>query len=182
MTRAQIADQKNPPKPKQGKKVVEQPPVEKKQEPPTITEKTETELPKIKLFEFDDSKKQYPETISQLLQICLLEEKDVKQQLKGHVRQNYIKIFNNYKENLNEKDMYIINSGLNYIYTHSRVKSISEDMVEKLIKIYEIPISHIISYTNKKDLVTIAKNHGLSYSNKKLFDLIKNIRGVVDPM
>lgn len=126
----------------------------------------------------------YPVLIRELLSICMSEADDVKAAFKNRNRQRYKKIFSGYKEKLeraSQKDYSIIKSALFYLYDFSRVNSIDKDTAVWLIGIYEIPTSQIVSYTSKEVLRSIAKDHGLSYSNKKAEELVENIRKIIDP-
>jgi hypothetical protein len=125
-------------------------------------------------------KKQYPSTINKLISICLKEADDVKKELKGKNRQQYLKIFENYRINLSKRDESIITGALVYLYDNSRVKSIDEETAKWMIGIYEIPVSQILSYTSKSVLEKIAKIKGLPYSGKKAEFLISAIRSLTD--
>ena len=106
----------------------------------------------------------------------------MKELLKNRNRQNFIKVFTGYnKSNLTERDYSIIKSALFYIYDFSRVNSIDKETATWMLGISDIPVSHIITYTSKDILKNIAKDRGLSFSNKKAEELVKSIRGVIDP-
>jgi len=124
--------------------------------------------------------REYPALIRELLSICMGEVNDVRGAFKNRNRQKYIKIFDSYKDKLSPRDCSIAKSALFYIYDFSRVKSIDKATALWMIGIYEIPTSQIISYTSKEVLKSIAKDHGLSYSNKTAEYLVENIRGVID--
>lgn len=124
---------------------------------------------------------QYPALIRELLSICVGEARDVRGAFKNRNRQKYKNIFDSYKDKLSQRDYSIVKSALFYLYDFSRVKSIDKDTGLWMLGIYEIPTSQIISYTSKEVLKSIAKDHGLSYSNKKAEDLVESIRGVIDP-
>jgi hypothetical protein len=124
---------------------------------------------------------QYPTLIRELLSICVGEVSDVRGAFRNRNRQKYKNIFESYKDKLSQRDYSIAKSALFYIYDFSRVKSIDKATALWMLGIYEIPTSQIISYTSKEVLKSIAKDHGLSYSNKKAEDLVENIRGVIDP-
>ena len=123
----------------------------------------------------------YPPLIRELLSICVGEAGDVRGALKNRNRQRYKNIFDSYKDKLSERDYSIVKGALFYLYDFSRIKSIDKDTARWMLGIYEIPTSQIISYTSKEVLKSIAKDHGLSYSNKKAEDLVQSIRGVIDP-
>lgn len=125
--------------------------------------------------------KVYPTLIRDLLSICIGEVSEVRDAFKNRNRQKYKNIFDSYKDKLSDRDYSIIKGALFYLYDFSRVKSINKETALWMIGIYEIPISQIISYTSKDVLKSIAKDHGLSYSNKKAEDLVESIRGVIDP-
>jgi hypothetical protein len=126
--------------------------------------------------------KVYPELIKELLNVCVREVNEVKELLKNRNRQKFIKVFNGYnKSNLTERDYSIIKSALFYIYDFSRVNSIDKETATWMLGISDIPVSHIITYTSKDILKNIAKDRGLSFSNKKAEELVKSIRGVIDP-
>jgi len=125
--------------------------------------------------------KVYPVLIRELLNICVGEALDVREAFKNRNRQKYKNIFNSYKDKLSSHDYSIVKSALFYLYEFSRVKSIDKTNALWMIGIYAIPTSQIISYTSKEVLKSIAKDHGLSYSNKKAEDLVESIRGVIDP-
>jgi hypothetical protein len=131
----------------------------------------------IKEFEF---KSEYPEAITKLLKISLLEADQVREALKGRNRQNYVKIFQAYKDKLKERDYSIIRGATGYLYDYSRVNSIDEHTALWMLGIHEIPASQILSYTSKSILEKIAKDHGLTCSGKKAEVLIQNIRSVID--
>ncbi len=101
--------------------------------------------------------------------------------MKNRNRQRYKNIFDSYKDNLSPQDYSIVKSALFYLYEFSRVNSIDKDTALWMIGIYDIPTSQIVSYTSKEVLRSIAKERGLSYSNKKAEELVENIRGVIDP-
>jgi hypothetical protein len=128
-----------------------------------------------------ESSRDYPELIRKLIDICLGEATEVKLAFKNRNRQNYKNIFESYKDKLSERDYSIIKGALFYLYEFSRVTSIDKKTAAWMIGIHEIPASQIISYTRMDILKSIAKDHGLSYSNKKAEDLVKSIRGVIDP-
>jgi hypothetical protein len=123
----------------------------------------------------------YPALIRELLSVCVGEASDVRGAFKNRNRLKYKNIFENYKDKLSQRDYSIIKGALFYLYDFSRVKSIDKDTALWMLGIYEIPTSQIISYTSKEVLKSIAKDHGLSYSNKKAEDLVESIRGVIDP-
>lgn len=122
--------------------------------------------------------KLYPSAIQTIIDVCLNE--DIKTILKGRTRSEYLKIFEAYKANLTQKDYSIIQGGLIFMYTYSRVNSIDETYAKWMIGIFEIPKSHIVSYTSKKILESIAKSVGVS-SSGKAEDLVERIRTVIDP-
>lgn len=123
----------------------------------------------------------YPVLIRELLSICVGEASDVRGAFKNRNRQKYKNIFDSYKDKLSQRDYSIVKGALFYLYDFSRVNSIDKDTALWMLGIYEIPTSQIISYTSKEVLKSIAKDHGLSYSNKKAEDLVESIRGVIDP-
>lgn len=123
----------------------------------------------------------YPALIRELLSICVSEASDVRGAFKNRNRQKYKNIFDSYKDKLSQRDYSIVKGALFYLYDFSRVNSIDKDTALWMLGIYEIPTSQIISYTSKEVLKSIAKDHGLSYSNKKTEDLVESIRGVIDP-
>ena len=123
----------------------------------------------------------YPALIRELLSICVGEASDVRGAFKNRNRQKYKNIFDSYKDKLSQRDYSIVKGALFYLYDFSRVNSIDKDNALWMLGIYEIPTSQIISYTSKEVLKSIAKDHGLSYSNKKAEDLVESIRGVIDP-
>ena len=123
----------------------------------------------------------YPALIRELLSICVGEAVEVRGAFKNRNRQKYKNIFKSYENNLSERDRAIIKGALFYLYDFSRVNSIDKDTALWMLGIYEIPTSQIISYTSKEVLKGIAKDHGLSYSNKKAEDLVESIRGIIDP-
>lgn len=125
----------------------------------------------------------YPAVIRELLSICVGEASDVRAAFKNRHRQRYKNIFDSYKDKdkLSQQDYSIIKGALFYLYDFSRVNSIDKDTAIWMIGIYQIPTSQIVSYTSKEVLKSIAKDHGLPYSNKKAEELVENIRGVIDP-
>lgn len=125
--------------------------------------------------------KVYPALIRELLSVCVGEASDVRGAFKNRNRQKYKNIFDSYKDKLSQRDYSIVKGALFYLYDFSRVNSIDKDTALWMLGIYEIPTSQIISYTSKEVLKSIAKDHGLSYSNKKAEDLVESIRGVIDP-
>jgi len=147
--------------------------VAKSDETDPVTERTDNNVGGKKQY-------QYPSTINKLISICLLEVEDVKKELKGKNRQQYLKIFESYRINLSKRDESIITGALVYLYDNSRVKSIDEETAKWMIGIYEIPVSQILSYTSKSVLEKIAKNKGLPYSGKKADFLISAIRSLTD--
>lgn len=131
----------------------------------------------------EDNIKKYPPTIQELIDICKKDVSEIKEAFCNRNRIKYKNIYDAYKISSSSflyKDIQIITSGLFYIYEHSRVKSISEEEAFKMISNKEIPISHIVLYTNKKILREISKKRGLSCSNKKSSVLVENIRNVID--
>jgi hypothetical protein len=122
----------------------------------------------------------YPATINKLISICLLEAEDVRKELKGKIRHQYLKIFENYRNKLSKRDESIIKGALKYLYENSRVKSITEEEAEWMIGIYEIPVSQILSYTSKSVLESLAKKKALPYSGKKSDTLVSIIRDLTD--
>ena len=123
--------------------------------------------------------RKYPEAIANLIELSLMEEDKVREAFKGR-RQNYVRIFQAYKDKLTDRDYSIIRGATGYLYENSRIKSINEETALWMLGIYEIPASQIQSYTSKAVLEKIAKNCGLSSSGKKAGVLIKNIRSVID--
>jgi hypothetical protein len=122
----------------------------------------------------------HPSMIRELLTLCLKEVNEIKSALKNRERQKYKNVFENYKSKLSEKEYSIIRGGLDYLYTHSRINSIDKDKAVWMMGIFEIPTSHIISYTSKEILQSIAKDHGLPV-NKNAKDLVENIRKMLTP-
>jgi hypothetical protein len=122
--------------------------------------------------------KTYPPAIQSIIDVCLKE--DIKTLLKGRIRGDYLKIFDAYKSNLAPRDYSIIQGGLIFLYTYSRVNSIDETYAKWMIGIFEIPKSHIVTYTSKKILESIAKSVGVSATGKAE-DLVERIRTVIDP-
>jgi hypothetical protein len=118
--------------------------------------------------------------IRELMALCLKDVSDVKSALKNRERQKYKNVFENYKSKLSEREYSIIRGGLDYLYTHSRINSIDKDKAVWMMGIFEIPTSHIISYTSKEILQSIAKDHGLPV-NKNAKDLVENIRKMLTP-
>jgi hypothetical protein len=122
----------------------------------------------------------HPEMIRELLALCLKDVNDVKSALKNRERQKYKNVFENYKSKLSEREYSIIRGGLDYLYTHSRINSIDKDKAVWMMGIFEIPTSHIVSYTSKEVLQSIAKDHGLPV-NKNAKDLVENVRKMLTP-
>ncbi|MGL5961112.1 MAG: hypothetical protein ACRCZ0_04100 [Cetobacterium sp.] len=127
----------------------------------------------------DSYPRKYPEAIANLIELSLMEADQVRESFKGR-RQNYVRIFQAYKDKLADRDYSIIRGATGYLYENSRIKSINEETALWMLGIYEIPASQIQSYTSKAVLEKIAKNCGLSISGKKAEVLIKNIRSVID--
>jgi len=117
-----------------------------------------------------------PELIKKMLELCKQDTDKIKCALAGRLRAFYRTVFQKHKEKLSARDRAIISSGLVYIYDFSRMNSIPKENAEWLIGIHEIPVSHIISYTNKEILKQIAKEYGISCSNKKAEDLVVDLR------
>lgn len=128
----------------------------------------------------DPEPDRHPTMIRELLALCLKDVSDVKSALKNRERQKYKNVFENYKSKLSEREYSIIRGGLDYLYTHSRINSIDKDKAVWMMGIFEIPTSHIISYTSKEILQSIAKDHGLPV-NKNAKDLVENIRKMLTP-
>lgn len=122
-----------------------------------------------------------PQSLEEMLTIAQNEVSHVKTLIKGRKRQNYLKILDNYKGAITEKQMHIIRSGFEYIFMFNRIHSIDETTALKLLKIFEIPISHIVMYTNKNILINIAKQLGISHSNKRAQELVEAIRNAISP-
>lgn len=141
-------------------------------------------------FEFDEKSKKenrfsdtgYPDAISKLLELSLMEADKVREAFKGRNRQNYIRMFDAYKSKskLNERDYSIIRGATGYLYDYSRINSIDEDTALWMLGIHEIPASQILCYTSKTILEKIAKDHGVRHSGRKAETLIENIRSVLD--
>jgi hypothetical protein len=127
-----------------------------------------------------DEQSSYPDLIVKMLNLSVKETDEIKGELAGRIRAFYKKVFSNYKDKMNPRDRSIINSGLNYIYDFRRIHSISEDEAEWLIGIHDIPVSHIISYTNKKILKQIAKKYNIPCSNKKSEEIVNVLREVME--
>lgn len=131
-------------------------------------------------FETKSKKAGYPELINKMLVLCVNEKDFIKGTCAGRIKSHYQKVFQTYKDKMEPRDRAIINSGLNYIYNFNRSNSIPKENAVWLISINDIPISHIVSYTNKNILKEIAKDYGISCSNKKAEELIANIREAVE--
>lgn len=153
--------------------------------PPTNTrtnDNSDTGRDPVEVNEFEarnNRKSPYPEAIAKLIEMCLMEADQVRDAFKGRNRQNYVRIFQAYKDKLADRDYSIIRGATGYLYENSRIKSINEDTALWMLGIHEIPISHIQSYTSKAVLEKIAKDCGLN-SGKKAEVLIQNIRSVID--
>ena len=122
----------------------------------------------------------YPELINKMLVLCVNEKDFIKGTCAGRIKSHYQRVFQTYKDKMEPRDRAIVNSGLNYIYNFNRSNSIPKENAVWLISINDIPISHIVSYTNKNVLKEIAKDYGISCSNKKAEELIANIREAVE--
>lgn len=131
-------------------------------------------------FETKSKKAAYPELINKMLVLCVNEKDFIKGTCASRIRTHYQKVFQTYKDKMEPRDRAIINSGLNYIYNFNRSNSIPKENAVWLISINDIPISHIVSYTSKNILKEIAKEYGISCSNKKAEELIANIREAVE--
>ena len=126
------------------------------------------------------SNKNYPELINKMLLLCVKDTEEIRGALAGRVRSYYKTVFANYKEKMNAHDRAIINSGLRYIYEFSRINSIPKETAEHLISNRNIPLSHIITYTSKDVLKQIAKQYGISCSNKKSEAIVLALRDVME--
>jgi hypothetical protein len=115
-----------------------------------------------------------------MLVLCVNEKDFIKGTCAGRIKSHYQRVFQTYKDKMEPRDRAIINSGLNYIYNFNRSNSIPKENALWLISINDIPISHIMSYTSKNILKEIAKDYGISCSNKKAEELIANIREAVE--
>jgi hypothetical protein len=124
--------------------------------------------------------KVYPEAIAELIELSLMEADQVREAFKGRNRQNYVRIFQAYKDKLTDRDYSIIRGATGYLYENSRIKSINEETAKWMLGIKKIPASQIQSYTSKAVLEKIAKDCGLLNSGKKSEVLIRNIRSVID--
>jgi len=122
----------------------------------------------------------YPDLINKMLVLCVNEKDFIKGTCAGRIKSHYQKVFQTYKDKMEPRDKAIINSGLNYIYNFNRSNSIPKENAIWLISINDIPISHIVSYTSKNTLKEIAKDYGISCSNKKAEDLVVNIREAIE--
>ena len=131
-------------------------------------------------FETKSKKTSYPDLINKMLVLCVNEKDFIKGTCAGRIKSHYQRVFQTYKDKMEPRDRAIINSGLNYIYNFNRSNSIPKENALWLISINDIPISHIMSYTSKNILKEIAKDYGISCSNKKAEELIANIREAVE--
>jgi len=131
-------------------------------------------------FETKSKRTSYPDLINKMLVLCVNEKDFIKGTCAGRIKSHYQKVFQTYKDKMEPRDRAIINSGLNYIYNFNRSNSIPKENAVWLISINDIPISHIVSYTSKNILKEIAKDYGISCSNKKAEELIANIREAVE--
>lgn len=122
----------------------------------------------------------YPDLINKMLVLCVNEKDFIKGTCAGRIKSHYQRVFQTYKDKMEPRDRAIINSGLNYIYNFNRSNSIPKENTVWLISINDIPISHIVSYTSKNVLKEIAKDYGISCSNKKAEELVANIREAVE--
>lgn len=122
----------------------------------------------------------YPDLINTMLNLCMKETEEIKFTLAGRRRTYYKNVFTNYKEKMSARDRSIVSSGLVYIYDFSRVNSVPKDNAEWLIGIHEIPISHIVSYTNKDILKQLAKQYSIPCSNKKAEEIVIALRDVME--
>jgi hypothetical protein len=125
-------------------------------------------------------KESYPDLINKMLVLCVNEKDFIKGTCPGRIKSHYQKVFQQFKDKMEPRDKAIINSGLNYIYNFNRTNSIPKENAIWLISIKEIPISHIVSYTSKNTLKEIAKEYGISCSNKKAEDLVVTIRAAIE--
>lgn len=131
-------------------------------------------------FETKSKRTSYPDLINKMLVLCVNEKDFIKGTCAGRVKSHYQKVFQTYKDKMEPRDKAIINSGLNYIYIFNRSNSIPKENAVWLISINDIPISHIVSYTSKNILKEIAKEYGISCSNKKAEELVVNIREAIE--
>lgn len=131
-------------------------------------------------FETKSKRTSYPDLINKMLVLCVNEKDFIKGTCAGRIKSHYQKVFQTYKDKMEPRDRAIINSGLNYIYNFNRSNSIPKENAVWLISINDIPISHIVSYTSKNILKEIAKDYGISCSNKKADELITNIREAIE--
>jgi len=122
----------------------------------------------------------YPDLINKMLALCYNEKDFIKDTCAGRLRTQYQKVFSSYKDKMTSRDRAIVSSGIDYIYNFSRINSIPKENAEWLISIHEIPISHIVSYTSKDVLKTIAKQYNLPCSNKKAEEIVANLREVLE--
>ena len=131
-------------------------------------------------FETKSKRTSYPDLINKMLVLCVNEKDFIKGTCAGRIKSHYQKVFQTYKDKMEPRDKAIVNSGLNYIYNFNRSNSIPKENAVWLISINDIPISHIVSYTSKNTLKEIAKDYGISCSNKKAEDLVVNIREAIE--
>lgn len=131
-------------------------------------------------FEKKSKRTSYPDLINKMLVLCVNEKDFIKGTCAGRIKSHYQRVFQTYKDKMEPRDRAIINSGLNYIYNFNRSNSIPKENTVWLISINDIPISHIVSYTSKNVLKEIAKDYGISCSNKKAEELVANIREAVE--
>ncbi|MEX0596461.1 MAG: hypothetical protein WD512_08155, partial [Candidatus Paceibacterota bacterium] len=125
-------------------------------------------------------KMSYPDLINKMLVLCVKEKDFIKGTCAGRIKSHYQRVFQTYKDKMEPRDKAIINSGLNYIYNFNRSNSIPKENAVWLISINDIPTSHIVSYTSKNTLKEIAKDYGISCSNKKTEELVVNIREAIE--
>lgn len=131
-------------------------------------------------FETKSKRTSYPDLINKMLVLCVNDKDYIKGTCAGRIKSHYQKVFQTYKDKMEPRDRAIINSGLNYIYNFNRSNSIPKENAVWLISINDIPISHIVSYTSKNVLKEIAKDYGISCSNKKAEELVANIREAIE--
>jgi len=180
---------KSPEKPTRSLKICKDKPkvtVLKKPLKPEVNQESlsESDVSENSLVEISTNEKtpssSYPDLIRTMLNLCMKDTEEIKFTLAGRRRTYYKNVFTNYKEKMSAKDRSIVSSGLVYIYDFSRVNSIPKNNAEWLIGIHEIPISHIVSYTNKDILKQLAKQYSIPCSNKKAEEIVTALRDVME--
>jgi hypothetical protein len=114
--------------------------------------------------------------MTELIKTCKKDIGAIKVAFKGRGRQEALNLFNEYIEAFSPRERLIIKSATVYLYENNRYKPVDYLTAEMLISVGEIPTSHIVHYTSRAVLESIAKNIQLEHNGRTVEELVVNIR------